>query len=101
MAPVDWLWALLLPFGEAAVAYITLDLFLRRISVEATGLQQRLRRAARLYYGIGACGVAAGAWLQWRLLGPIGLALIPLDGLPWWLLWRFGLRKQFTYLFKP
>lgn len=92
--------AFLIAAAEAAVAFLTLDRLFRVIAVEPARLRERLRWHGALYATVAALSSAFGAWLQWRVGGPAGLVVAPLNPLPWWLLWRFGLRKQFTYLFK-
>jgi len=85
--------------AEAAAGFLALDLIFRTMSLAEDGLRERVRRLGWFYAGLAALLVAGGGWLQWRLLGAGGAALLALDWAPWWLLWRFGLRKQLGFLF--
>ena len=92
--------ALILVLVQFAPAFVALDLFFRYMPVDPQRLRAWLGRYALLYALIGA-GVSIGtAALQWQLAGRWGLAAAVLNWIPWWMLWRFGLRKQFTFLFK-
>gem|GEM_PF-1549692 len=86
--------------GEAAVAYVVLDLLFRYMSVEPHGLRERLRRYGLGYGCLAVACSAAGMLAQYRLAGAFGAGVGLLNAVPWWLLWRFGLRKQLTFLFK-
>lgn len=82
-------------------AYLALDLTFRHMSLAPETRDRELRRW-RLLFAV-ACVVASGvgAWAQWRAGGTAGLAIgVAGNWAPWWLLWRFGLRKQLTFLFK-
>lgn len=86
--------AVLILLGEAAAGFLILDLFFRFMAVEA------LARGA-VWYGVMAgavCGVAL--WGAWQVGGAPGLLLASPGPAVWWVLWRFGMRKQFTYLYK-
>lgn len=90
--------ALLVVVGEAASAFVTLDLFFRYLPLDR--LEERLQRYG-LYYGfIGGFFCVAGGWVGWHRSGLGGVVLTAMDPLLWWMLWRFGLRKQFSYLFR-
>jgi hypothetical protein len=94
------LFVLGLALAQFAPAFLAVDLMFRHMDVEPTGLALRLRSWTRRYVA-GALGFSlAAGWLQWRLAGAPGAAAVLLNGVPWWLLWRFGLRKQLTFLFK-
>jgi hypothetical protein len=86
--------------GEAVTAFLTLDLFFRYMSVDPALLRERLLWHALIYAAIAALCVGGGGIAQWWSAGYGGLVPAALNWIPWWLLWRFGLRKQFTYLFK-
>jgi hypothetical protein len=92
--------ALLVVFVQAAAGFLTLDMFFRYIPIEPVRLKATLAQCMRAYTGIASLACLVGAWVQWRAWGLPGLAAAALNWLPWWLLWRFGLRKQFTYLYK-
>ncbi|HLN60972.1 MAG TPA: hypothetical protein VK464_05415 [Symbiobacteriaceae bacterium] len=93
-----WVW--LIPWLQFVPAFLTLDLFFRYVDVAPEGLARRLRGYSLRYAAVAmACSAAAG-WGQWQLAGSWGLVPGLLNTVPWWLLWRFGLRKQLTHLFK-
>ncbi len=57
-------------------------------------------RRAWLYAVLAALFCGAGLWVGWAWAGVAG-AVVAAPGAPiWWMLWRFGLRKQLTYLYK-
>lgn len=87
--------------AEAAAAFLTLDLFFRYMSVDAALLRERLLQYSLVYAVIAALCAGGGGIAQWWSAGNAGFIPAALNWVPWWLLWRFGLRKQFTYLFKP
>lgn len=89
-----------LAIAQFVPAFLALDLIFRYMDVTPSGLRGRLRRYGLIYAGTGVVFGLAGATVQWRLAGAPGLAAAVLNAVPWWLLWRFGLRKQLTYLFK-
>jgi hypothetical protein len=92
--------AWLLPLIQFVPAFVALDLFFRFIDVAPEGLPGRVRRYGARYGLLAAVCIVGTAWCQWLLAGPAGAAAAPLGALPWWMLWRFGLRKQLTHLFK-
>ncbi|HEY3364398.1 MAG TPA: hypothetical protein VGK74_05040 [Symbiobacteriaceae bacterium] len=92
--------ASLLVLGQAVPAFLALDLFFRLVPVQPAGLKARLARCARGYAGLAAACCVAGGLVQARAAGSGGLVVACLSGLPWWLLWRFGMRKQFTFLYQ-
>lgn len=94
------MWAFLVIVGEAALAFLTLDLYFRYMAVEPARLKQQLGRYALGYGCIAAAACLAGAWAQWRAASYAGLIPALGNWAPWWMLWRFGLRKQFTFLYK-
>lgn len=93
-----WVW--LLPWLQFVPAFVTLDLFFRYMNVTPAGLDRRVRWYALVYAALAIIFSAGAAWLQWRIVGLPGVGVGLANMVPWWLLWRFGLRKQLTYLFK-
>jgi hypothetical protein len=91
---------LLLAVAQFATAFLVLDLTFRWMDVTADGFTARVRSYAWRYAASAAVCCAGTALFQWRLAGWPGAFLAPVDAVPWWLLWRFGLRKQLTFLFK-
>lgn len=92
--------ALLLALGQFVPAFLTLDLIFRYMPVEPGRLRGALRRLVFLFGGLALVFGLVALWLQFRFGGVSGaLVGVALNGVPWWLLWRFGLRKQFTFLF--
>lgn len=89
-----------LALAQFVPAFLTLDLFFRWGDMEPRGLRRRIQRWAALFAGLAGLFGALGGYAQWRLVGAPGLVMAPANLLPWWLLWRFGLRKQLTFLFK-
>jgi len=87
--------------GETVMAFLALDVVFRLLPVEAGNLRSAVRRYGYAYAGVAFLLGAVGALAQWRSAQYHGLALAPLDVLPWWVLWRFGLRKQLPPLFPP
>lgn len=93
--------ALILAVCQFAPAFLTLDLIFRRVPLDPVGLRAALARYRWIYVGFGAAFCVIGVWGQWLAEGLTGLVMaVALNWVPWWLLWRFGLRKQFTFLFK-
>lgn len=104
--------ALLLHGVQWFLAYLSLDLLFRTADVRPASLA-RSRVRYMLLYGLQAAAATLliGA-LQLRLVqaasapggGPAasapGAVLAVLGVLPWWLLWRFGWRKQFPHLYQ-
>lgn len=91
---------LILAAGQLIPAFLALDLTFRWMDLSPSGIGPRLRWYGRRY-AVGAVVFAAGGvWLQWRVAAGWGTVGLVLNGLPWWILWRFGLRKQLTFLFK-
>lgn len=93
---LEW-WVLivgvLILIGEAAVAYLFLDLVFRSMPLE--NLRRSMSRAGLVYGAAGVGVTALAACLGWRWSGIAGL-VTSLPGFSiWWLLWRFGIRKQF------
>lgn len=84
---------ILILLGEAAVAYLVMDLIFRFMPLE--DVQRAIPRTA-LVYGLTAAGLTAGAaYLGW-VWGEIWGFLVSLLGpLVWWPFWQFGIRKQF------
>lgn len=93
-------WAFGIGLAQFVPAFVVLDLFFRWIPVEPDQLGRRLGRHAWLYGLIALLFCALGAIGQWWLAGTVGLVVGLLNAAPWWMLWRFGLRKQFTFLYK-
>lgn len=85
---------------EAVLAFLTLDLVFRAVPLDPNALRGHLRSARALYVTVAALACLAGVAGQWLSGGWGGLGLGTLNWAPWWLLWRFGLRKQFTFLYK-
>jgi hypothetical protein len=94
------LWALGISLAQFVPAFVVLDLFFRWMPVAPDQLGQWFGRHALLYGLLSVLFSALGAFGQWRLAGAVGLAVGLLNAVPWWLLWRFGLRKQLTFLYK-
>ncbi|MGE5673142.1 MAG: hypothetical protein ACM3XM_04560 [Mycobacterium leprae] len=67
--------------------------------MEPHRLPQALRRYGWRYGILAVLFALAGGAVEWRLVGTPGLWAAGLNWLPWWVLWRFGLRKQFTFLY--
>lgn len=88
------------PVLEAALAFLALDLIFRLVPLQPDSLRKHLRAYQGAYMLVALTACLAGAGIQWKQGRWGGLLLSVLNLLPWWLLWRFGLRKQFTYLFK-
>lgn len=93
--------ALLLHPIQWVAAYLALDLVFRRIPLEPEGLRQRIRLYRRRYTLAAAALCLAVGVLQLRAAGLAGAVPALAGWLPWWLLWRFGWRKQFTFLYLP
>jgi hypothetical protein len=91
---------LVLAAAQFAAAFLVLDLFFRWMDVSAEGFAARVRGYSRRYALVAAVCCAGTALWQWRLADWPGAVLVAADAVPWWLLWRFGLRKQLTFLFK-
>lgn len=87
-------YALLVLCGEAASGFLVLDLFFRYMDVRA------LPHRAWQYGAVAVLFCGAGIWGSWVAGHLPGLLLAAPGPLIWWMLWRFGLRKQLTYLFK-
>jgi hypothetical protein len=85
---------ILLSLLQAALATLLLNLFLGRLPLPAGA--RAIRRAALPWLAVlGLSALAISAW-QGRLYGLWSLAaLLPLNLYGTWLLWKFGLRKQF------
>lgn len=81
------------------LAYLTLDFTFRRIPVDPDRLPPQARIWRRRYTVTGLAACLAGGTLQTAIGGLPGAAVALLGPLPWWLLWRFGWRKQFTFLY--
>jgi hypothetical protein len=94
---MELLWAIAVHAGQWAAAYLLLDLFFLYLPVQGE-LKKNLAWAGRLYHLVGFLFTLAGGYLQWRWAGAAGLFLAALGWLPWWMLWRFGVRKQFSVL---
>lgn len=82
------------------MAFFALDLFFRTMPMEPHGLPARLRSYQGRYALLTGLFTLVGAGVQLWLAGGWGLALGTLGWVPWWMLWRFGWRKQFTFLYK-
>lgn len=85
------------------LAYLSLDLVFRTVDVRP-GLLARSRARCRQRYVLAAAAatLAIGAAQVW-ITGGAGAAAAGTAGLgwlPWWLLWRFGWRKQFPHLYQ-
>lgn len=89
--------ALLILLGEAVLAFVSLDLLFRVIPVHPATLERSIKRYGICYALIAGVAVATGLAAQWLTGHAAGLVLGSTYWLPWWLLWRFGLRKQFPY----
>ncbi|MDF2628547.1 MAG: hypothetical protein K0R39_2378 [Symbiobacteriaceae bacterium] len=81
-------------------AFLALDLVFRFMDLSPGALRRELRRYGLLFAFAAVDFGLAGAWFQWRADGVLGLVAAAGNWVPWWLLWRFGLRKQLTHLFK-
>jgi len=82
---------------KGIVAFFTLDLSFRYMDLAQP--RRSLRRTLVWYTLVAGVTSGLGLWVAWRMGGLTGL-LITLSGVPlWWILWRFGLRKQFPYIF--
>lgn len=92
--------AILLTLAQFVPAFVALDLFFRYMPVDPAGMRAWLGRYALLYGLIGAVAAVATAVLQWQIAGLFGALCSAANWIPWWMLWRFGLRKQFTFLYK-
>lgn len=84
---------------QLPLAFVALDVLFRAMPVRPQELRRSLARYALLYAGVALLVGLAGAWVQYRLGGAPGLIAAAFNWVPWWLLWRFGLRKQFPFLF--
>jgi len=93
-------WSVGLLLGQFAVAFLALDLTFRRMDLSPGALGREVARCGAAYAAAAVMAGLGGGWLQWRLAGPAGLAVAAGNWIPWWILWRFGLRKQLTFLFK-
>ena len=91
--------ALTVVLTEICLAFAGLDLVFRQIPVSPALLPQSLRRYGWGYAAAAILFAGAGTAIQWHLAGPAGACLAPLNVIPWWLFWRFGLRKQLPFLF--
>ncbi len=81
-------------------AFLTLDLFFRTMPVEPTELRRRLP-GVRVRFGlVGLVLCLSLGGVQVWIAGAWGLGIGLLGWVPWWVLWRFGWRKQFTFLYK-
>ena len=89
-----------LAMAQFVPAFLALDTLFRWGNMEPQGLSRRVWRWGFLYAAAAALAGVLGAWGQWHLAGTPGLMTAPGNLLPWWLLWRFGLRKQLTFLYK-
>lgn len=94
------LWSIGLLLGQFAVAFLALDLTFRRMDLSPAVLEREVARCGAAYATAAVAAGLAGGWLQWQLAGLAGLAFAAGNWIPWWMLWRFGLRKQLTFLFK-
>jgi len=91
-------YALLLHLLQWVLAFLVLDSFFRTIDVRPGILERRLAHH-RLRYGLAALASAlALGMVQVLLAGAWGLLPAAAGWVPWWLLWRFGWRKQFPHL---
>ncbi|MFZ5826924.1 MAG: hypothetical protein ACOY94_21740 [Bacillota bacterium] len=81
-------------------AFFALDLTFRMLEPDP----ERLRGQVRLWRGrfwlLALVASLGGGAVQVWAAGWWGLALALLGPLPWWVLWRFGWRKQFTFLYR-
>lgn len=88
--------ALAVSLLHAALTYLLLNLFLRWVPLPADGPQ--LRASALPWLWCNGAGALAAAAAQWLLAGwPGALGGLGLNLYVIWLLWRFGLRKQFPH----
>lgn len=92
-------WAIGLGLLQWAVAFLVLDLTFRLITVDPTRLGSEIKLWRRRFGLLAAAFCLAGGVLQVWLAGVPGVATALLGPLPWWILWRFGWRKQFTFLY--
>lgn len=92
--------ALLLHLFQWVSAFLALDRCFRHIPVEPATLRGQIRLYRRRYAAAAVAFCVGGGLLQFLALRPWGAALALVGPLPWWLLWRFGWRKQFTHLYK-
>ncbi|HWI64471.1 MAG TPA: hypothetical protein VNT75_21785 [Symbiobacteriaceae bacterium] len=93
-------WSIAVLLGQFALAFLALDLWFRYMDLSSAGMRARIGRHAVRFGAVAAVASLLGGWAQWHLAGVHGLALAAANWVPWWLLWRFGLRKQLTFLFK-
>lgn len=93
------LYALGFHLVEWILAFLALDLLFRTLDLRPEGLAARIRRCRLLYALLAAAATAAAGAVQIALAGAWGWAAAA-GWLPWWLLWRFGWRKQFTHLYR-
>lgn len=92
--------ALVLHLGQWVLAFFTLDIFFRVIPVEPAGLREQVRLYQRRFTLLAVLFALVGGLAQAWWAGAWGKGFALLGWLPWWILWRFGWRKQFTFLYK-
>lgn len=81
------------------MAFLVLDRFFQWLPMEPKGLKERLAQYRLRFQQIALlCSLLVGL-AQLSLSGTWGLGLALVGWLPWWLLWRFGWRKQLTHLY--
>ncbi|MBP2019685.1 hypothetical protein J2Z79_003127 [Symbiobacterium terraclitae] len=90
--------ALLLHPAQWVLSFLVLDLVFRTVDVRPGILERSLGRHRRRYRLAALAATLAGGVAQVLLAGPWGLVPAAAGWVPWWLLWRFGWRKQFPHL---
>lgn len=93
-------WAFLVHLMQWVLAFLALDRTFRTIPVEPDTLRSMVRHYRHRFALIGGLACLAGAAVQVWTAGGWGWALAAVGWLPWWILWRFGWRKQFTFLYQ-
>jgi len=90
--------ALLLHSVQWVLSFLVLDLLFRTVDVRPDVLQRSVGRHRQRYRVLALAAVLAVGLAQVGLAGAWGLVPAAAGWVPWWLLWRFGWRKQFPHL---